>query len=392
MRACSRRFPTISTRRWRCARLRRSTIAATLKASAQLLGLLADLAGRAGSGARRRRRDRSPDRRARRGQEAPRLRDRRPHPRRAQGRRHHVGGRAGRHYLAAGMNAPLYTTEILRLAASLRSRAQLDREDGRAELRSPTCGSRITHRRPARRASAGSSACRSRSTPAPSARPRRRWSSGTPRPRRMTKSPKRWLALSRWLAERAGRRRRLARHRGARAGAAAQVAPRRDPAAVPRAARGDRGGAVTTPAETAQATTAILESGAIMLGAALVFVTIFRRLKLGATLGYIVAGALIGPQLLGLIERSRAAAPASPRSASRCCCSSSGSSFSRAGLWRLRKDIFGLGLAQVVLCGLALSAVALSRARHLARGGAGDRPAARPVVDRAGAADASLGQ
>ena len=42
------------------------------------------------------------------------------------------------------MNAPLYTTEILRLAASLKEPHELDREDGRAELRSPTCGSRIT--------------------------------------------------------------------------------------------------------------------------------------------------------------------------------------------------------------------------------------------------------
>ena len=41
------------------------------------------------------------------------------------------------------MNAPLYTTEILRLAASLNEPRQLDREDGRSELRSPTCGSRI---------------------------------------------------------------------------------------------------------------------------------------------------------------------------------------------------------------------------------------------------------
>lgn len=41
------------------------------------------------------------------------------------------------------MNAPLYTTEILRLAASLREMRELEREDGRAELRSPTCGSRI---------------------------------------------------------------------------------------------------------------------------------------------------------------------------------------------------------------------------------------------------------
>ena len=50
-----------------------------------------------------------------------------------------------------------------------------------------------------------------------------------------------------------------------------------------------------------EATGALLQSGAIMLGTALVFVTLFRKLKLGATLGYIVAGALIGPQLLGLI-------------------------------------------------------------------------------------------
>ena len=41
------------------------------------------------------------------------------------------------------MNAPLYTTEILRLAASLNGPRPLDREDGRAELRSPTCGSRV---------------------------------------------------------------------------------------------------------------------------------------------------------------------------------------------------------------------------------------------------------
>jgi NifU-like protein involved in Fe-S cluster formation len=42
------------------------------------------------------------------------------------------------------MNGPLYTTEILRLAASLHDPHPLEREDGRAELRSPTCGSRIS--------------------------------------------------------------------------------------------------------------------------------------------------------------------------------------------------------------------------------------------------------
>jgi NifU-like protein involved in Fe-S cluster formation len=41
------------------------------------------------------------------------------------------------------MSSPLYTTDILRLAASLQEERELGREDGRAELRSPTCGSRI---------------------------------------------------------------------------------------------------------------------------------------------------------------------------------------------------------------------------------------------------------
>jgi NifU-like protein involved in Fe-S cluster formation len=41
------------------------------------------------------------------------------------------------------MNAPLYTTEILRLAASLPEPLALDRVDGSAEQRSPTCGSTV---------------------------------------------------------------------------------------------------------------------------------------------------------------------------------------------------------------------------------------------------------
>jgi NifU-like protein involved in Fe-S cluster formation len=41
------------------------------------------------------------------------------------------------------VNQPAYTTEILRLAASLQEPKVLEREDGRAEVRSPTCGSLI---------------------------------------------------------------------------------------------------------------------------------------------------------------------------------------------------------------------------------------------------------
>ena len=111
---------------------------------------------------------------------------------------------------------------------------------------------------------------------------------------------------------------------------------------------------MTTPAETAQATTAILESGAIMLGAALLFVTIFRRLKLGATLGYIVAGALIGPQVLGLIEDPEQLTSVTDIGIA-LLLFIVGLELQPSRLWRLRKDIFGLGLAQVALCGLAIS-------------------------------------
>ena len=111
---------------------------------------------------------------------------------------------------------------------------------------------------------------------------------------------------------------------------------------------------MTTAAETAQATTAILESGAIMLGAALIFVTLFRRLKLGATLGYIVAGALIGPEMLGLIKDPQQLTSVTDIGIA-LLLFIVGLELRPRRLWRLRRDIFGLGLLQVVLCGLALT-------------------------------------
>lgn len=41
------------------------------------------------------------------------------------------------------MATPLYTTDVLRLAASLSDPHLLEHEDGRADVRSQTCGSRI---------------------------------------------------------------------------------------------------------------------------------------------------------------------------------------------------------------------------------------------------------
>jgi glutathione-regulated potassium-efflux system protein KefB len=111
-----------------------------------------------------------------------------------------------------------------------------------------------------------------------------------------------------------------------------------------------------TAESTAQATTAILESGAIMLGAALLFVTLFRRLKLGATLGYIVAGALIGPHLLRLVRDPEQLASVTEIGIA-LLLFIVGLELQPSRLWRLRNDIFGLGLAQVVLCGVAISAI-----------------------------------
>ena len=103
-----------------------------------------------------------------------------------------------------------------------------------------------------------------------------------------------------------------------------------------------------------ETTSALLESGAIMLGTALVFVMLFRKLKLGATLGYIVGGALIGPHLLGLVEDPEDLASISEIGIA-LLLFIVGLELQPQRLWRLRRDIFGLGLAQVVLCGLALS-------------------------------------
>jgi len=110
------------------------------------------------------------------------------------------------------------------------------------------------------------------------------------------------------------------------------------------------------PAGTAEATTAILESGAVMLGAALFFVTLFRRLRLGATLGYIVAGALIGPHVFRLIGDPEQLTSVTDIGIA-LLLFIVGLELRPSRLWRLRKDIFGLGLAQVVLCGLAISLI-----------------------------------
>ena len=109
-------------------------------------------------------------------------------------------------------------------------------------------------------------------------------------------------------------------------------------------------------AAEAEAASTALRDGVVMLGAALVFVSLFRRAGLGATLGYIVAGAFIGPQVLGLVDGAESKMHVADYGIV-LLLFLVGLELHPSRLWRLKRDIFGLGLAQVVLSGLGITAL-----------------------------------
>ncbi len=93
-----------------------------------------------------------------------------------------------------------------------------------------------------------------------------------------------------------------------------------------------------------------------LLGFALLFVLLFRRLGLGATLGYLVAGAVVGPQVLGLVGDAESKMGIAELGIA-LLLFLVGLELSPSRLWRMRRDIFGLGLLQVTLCGLVVAAL-----------------------------------
>ena len=100
----------------------------------------------------------------------------------------------------------------------------------------------------------------------------------------------------------------------------------------------------------------LLRDGAILLGFGLACVLLFRRLGLGATLGYLVAGAVVGPHVLGLVGGAEPML-AFAEFGITLLLFLVGLELNPQRLWRLKHDIFGLGLLQVVLCGLGLAGV-----------------------------------
>ncbi|TMJ18943.1 MAG: sodium:proton exchanger [Alphaproteobacteria bacterium] len=100
----------------------------------------------------------------------------------------------------------------------------------------------------------------------------------------------------------------------------------------------------------------LLHDAVILLGFALGFVLLFRRLGLGATLGYLIAGAVVGPQLLGLVGGAETKMQFAEIGIT-LLLFLVGLELNLTRLWRMRHDIFVFGLAQVVLCGIAIAAM-----------------------------------
>src|ERR1700681_18761 len=101
----------------------------------------------------------------------------------------------------------------------------------------------------------------------------------------------------------------------------------------------------------------LLAQIAIFLAAAVVAIPIFRRFKLGSVLGYLAAGIFIGPSCLRLISRIDATLHIAEFGIV-LLMFVIGLELQPSRLWVMRKPIFGLGLAQVLVttAGIGLAA------------------------------------
>lgn len=104
---------------------------------------------------------------------------------------------------------------------------------------------------------------------------------------------------------------------------------------------------------------AVLSELLILLCAIVLMVPLFQRLGIGSIPGYLVAGSVIGPPGLALIDN-----PDAVRTVSEFgvvfLLFSIGIELKPSRLWVMRRQVFGLGTAQVVLNGAALTLIALA--------------------------------
>jgi len=97
----------------------------------------------------------------------------------------------------------------------------------------------------------------------------------------------------------------------------------------------------------------VLTAVALFLAAAVLFVPLFQRLKMGAVLGYLAAGIVIGPSGLGLIGEVEAVMHFAEFGVV-LLMFIIGLELQPSRLWTLRHMVFGLGAAQVLLSGALL--------------------------------------
>src|SRR5690349_2183589 len=102
----------------------------------------------------------------------------------------------------------------------------------------------------------------------------------------------------------------------------------------------------------------LLEAAVVFLMAAVLIVPLAKRLELGAVLGYLFAGVIIGPSVLGLIDNPQSVANISELGVV-LLLFIIGLELSPRRLWVMRKSVFGVGLAQVLLTGTVIGVVAL---------------------------------
>jgi glutathione-regulated potassium-efflux system ancillary protein KefC len=96
-----------------------------------------------------------------------------------------------------------------------------------------------------------------------------------------------------------------------------------------------------------------------LLAAAVLFVPLFRKLGLGSVLGYLVAGVLIGPSVLGVVHEPEAILHTAEFGVA-LLMFLVGLELQRERLWALRTSVFGLGAMQFFSCGAVLAGAAFA--------------------------------
>ena len=99
-----------------------------------------------------------------------------------------------------------------------------------------------------------------------------------------------------------------------------------------------------------------LQTALVFLLATVIAVPLTQRFRLGSVLGYLLAGVVIGPQLLGLVGDTEGIAAISELGVV-LMLFVIGLELSPQRLWVMRRPVFGTGLLQVLACGVLIGGI-----------------------------------